>query len=259
MHQYKIAVLAVLIFFSWSVTGAYAGPATDSDQSEPTPIAEGLRSDVFDLDAEFKDEADTHVFDPLSGYNRFMTHVNDKLYFWLLKPVARGLSKVIPERGRLAISRCFKNILFPIRLVNNLLQLKFKRAGIESARFGVNTTIGVLGLGDPAKNCLGLDAYQEDFGQTLGHYGVGGGIHIVLPVFGPSNLRDAIGMIPDYFLNPINYLSDFEYRAGAQAFDTINYTSLHIGEYEDLKKDALDLYISLRDAYEHNREMKIAE
>ena len=259
MHQYKIGVLAGLIFFLWTVTGAYAGPETDSDQTEPTEIADDRKSDDFGLDDEFEDVSDTYVFDPLSGYNRFMTHVNDKLYFWLLKPVARGFSKVIPEPGRLAINRCFRNILFPIRLVNNLLQLKIKHAGIESARFGVNTTIGVLGLGDPARNWLGLDAWEEDFGQTLGHYGVGSGFHIVLPVLGPSNLRDTIGMVPDYFLDPINYLDSFKYRAGTQAFEALNYTSLHIGEYEDLKKDAVDLYTSMRDAYEQNREMKIAE
>jgi phospholipid-binding lipoprotein MlaA len=259
MNKYKMVALAFLILFLCSVAWAYAGPATESDQTEPTGIANDQKSDDFELDDEFEDESGTHVFDPLIGYNRFMTRVNDKLYFWLLKPVARGLSIVIPEPGRLAINRFFKNIFFPIRLVNNLLQMKIKHVGIETARFGVNTTIGVLGLGDPAKSWLGLDAYEEDFGQTLGHYGVGSGFYIVLPIFGPSNVRDTIGMVPDYFLNPINYLDSFKYRAGTHAVDTINYTSLHIGEYEDLKKGAVDFYIFMRDSYEQNRDMKIAE
>ncbi len=258
MKRYKAVVLAGLIFIAWTVSGVHAGPTTDSDRTE-AETADGQVYDDFDLDAEFEDESAVNVFDPLSGYNRFMTHVNDKLYFWVLKPVSKGLSIVIPEPGRLAIGRCFRNILFPVRLVNNLLQLKIKRAGIETARFGVNTTIGVLGLGDPAQSWLDLDACEEDFGQTLGHYGVGSGFHLVLPLFGPSNVRDTIGLVPDYFLNPINYVDSFKYRAGLHSFNSFNSTSLHLGEYESIKKDAVDLYTFMRDAYEQNREMKIAE
>jgi phospholipid-binding lipoprotein MlaA len=149
--------------------------------------------------------------------------------------------------------------MFPVRLVNNLLQVKMKRAGIESARFGVNTTLGVLGFGDPAKSWFDLDAYEEDFGQTLGSYGVGSGFHLVIPLFGPSNVRDAVGMVPDYFLNPINYIGNYKIEAGIKLFDKSNYTSLHIGEYENIKRDAIDFYLFMRNAYEQNRKMKIQE
>lgn len=208
---------------------------------------------------EFEDENELRRSDPLRLYNRFMFQVNDKLYFWVMKPVASGYRKVVPEKGRVAVGRFFRNLLFPVRFVNNVLQLKFKNAGGELARFGINSTIGILGFGDPAKSRLGLDACNEDFGQTLGRYGVGSGPPLVLPVLGSSNLRDAIGKVPDYFLNPIHYVEP-EGTAGAiRAYEGENYISLHIGEYESLKKEAIDPYTFMRDVYEQSRKKVIKE
>ena len=250
----------MFILMTWAVTSVQAGSGDINKLDNPDSGVSGdMAYDNAGLDDEFDEEFAPRVYDPLSGYNRFMTSVNDKLYFWVLKPVARGFEFVIPEPGRLAIKRCFRNILFPVRLVNNLLQLKMKQAGIESARFGVNTTIGILGFSDPAKSWLDLDACDEDFGQTLGSYGVGSGFHLVLPLFGPSNARDTLGMVPDYFLNPLNYIDSFALRAGVESLEKFNYTSLHLGEYESVKKDAVDFYPFMRDAYEQNRKMKIEE
>ena len=216
-----------------------------------------------DFDNEFEDEfgevSKSQVFDPLSGYNRVMTNVNDKIYFWALKPVARGYRYVVPEGLRRGIVRFFNNLLFPVRFINNVLQLKFKYAGEEIARFGVNTTVGILGFWDPAKNSLGLEPHPEDFGQTLGHYGAGSGFHIVLPVLGPSNLRDLAGLFPDYWADPISRVETDLDELGIRTFEVVNDTSLHIGEYESLKKDAVDLYPFLRDAYEQSRNKKIKE
>lgn len=212
----------------------------------------------FELEDEFTANDSGSRFDPLSGYNRVMTVVNDKVYFWLLRPVAKGYGAVVPEGARLAVGRFFSNLLMPVRFVNNLLQFKLKQAGTELARFGINTTIGVLGFGDPATNHFGLKTYPEDFGQTLGFYGVGSGFHIVLPLLGPSNLRDTISLVPDHYLDPVNYLDGFETRLAVRVYDRVNYTSLHLGEYESLKKDAIDLYPFLRDSYEQRR-LKLIE
>lgn len=156
-----------------------------------------------DFEDEFGDEELLNVFDPLSGYNRAMTRFNDRFYFWLLKPVSEGYRYIVPEPARLSVARVFKNILFPLRFINNILQLKFEGAGVEFSRFCINSTVGILGFADPAKKWLDLEAYPEDFGQTLGHYGVGGGFHIVLPLLGPSNLRDLASMVPDYYSSPV--------------------------------------------------------
>jgi len=228
-------------------------------------VAGAAESDTFDDFDEFNEfevaesGESAPAFDPLSGYNRFMTQVNDRMYFWALKPVAEGYRFVIAEPVRVCIGNCFDNLGFPIRFVNNLLQLKAKPAGIEAARFGMNITVGVLGLFDPAESWLKLHPRPEDFGQTLGHYGAGGGFHIVLPFFGPSNLRDTLGRVPDYFLDPLNYIDHWETRLALDSLDVVNKTSLRIGQYEALKKDAIDLYVFLRNAYEMKRTRDIKE
>ena len=235
--------------------------ATDNDQigAEAPAIEEPVEDEDFALEEEFGTPETKEVFDPLSGYNRAMTKVNDKLYFWVLKPVAKGYRFVVPTTARRGIVRFFNNLLFPVRFVNNILQLKFKGAGVELSRFCINSTVGVLGFGDPAKSWLDLDPYPEDFGQTLGHYGVGSGFHIVLPLLGPSNLRDAVGLVPDFYLDPVTYIEKDEEQFAVRSLDKINYTSLHLGEYESLKKDAVDFYTFMRDAYEQNRDKKIEE
>lgn len=245
--------------------------ALDAGTSSADKDIDSLEDDFNDdFEDEFAAEDKLDVFDPLSRYNREVTNFNDKLYFWLLKPVSEGYSYVVPEPARLSVARFFKNILFPVRFVNNILQFKFKGAGIELSRFCINSTVGILGLADPAKEWLALEAHPEDFGQTLGYYGVGGGFHIVLPFLGPSNLRDLVGMVPDFYADPVQLVqlvdadmvelidADIDHFA-FRSYDIMNRTSLHIGEYETLKADALDLYTFLRDAYEANRKKKIEE
>ena len=219
-----------------------------------------------EFEEEFAERLESEVFDPLGGYNRFMTKTNDKFYFWILKPTASGYRKIIPQGARVSVNRFFNNLLFPLRFVNNILQLKFKGAGVELARFGLNTTVGVIGFGDPAQKWFNLNPYPEDFGQTLGYYGMGSGFHLVLPVIGPSNLRDTIGLIGDFYLDPICYLSSCYARYlkpvpafAVQSYKIVNAASLHIGEYESIKKDAIDLYTFLRDAYEQSRKKEIKE
>lgn len=261
--KHRFAIFVILIILAWTMAGVAPVLATDEGKNEIPENSSTQECDVYEFDDEFDDEfeeiSQMKVFDPLSGYNRFMTHVNDKMYFWVFKPLARGFSAVIPEPGRRGLNRFFRNLRFPIRLVNNLVQLKIKRAGIEIARFGVNTTVGILGFGDPAKNWLNLDTYEEDFGQTLGHYGLGSGFHLVLPLLGPSNLRDSLGLIPDYFLNPVSYLDNTAAEIGIKTVDGVNDISLHIGEYESLKKDMFDSYSFMRDVYEQDRKTMIAE
>ena len=215
--------------------------------------------DEFGDFVEFNDQDVMEIYDPLCGYNRFMTRVNDKMYIWFFKPVAQGYSFIVREPVRQSLAKFFNNLVFPGRFVNNLLQLKTKQAGIEAARFGMNTTIGLLGLFDPARSWLELEPCPEDFGQTLGYYGVGRGFHIVLPLLGPSNLRDTVGKLPDYFLDPVIYIDETEISLAVYGTKVVNATSLYIGQYETLKKDALDLYILLRNAYEMKRLKEIEE
>ncbi|MBS1237993.1 MAG: VacJ family lipoprotein [Deltaproteobacteria bacterium] len=198
------------------------------------------------------------VPDPLEPVNRAFFEFNDKLYFWVLKPVATGYKTVVPEEARVCVRNFFRNLAFPVRFVNNLLQGKFFGAFEETCGFLVNSTVGLGGLADIAA-AVDLKRHEEDLGQTLAVYGSGPAFYINWPFFGPSTLRDTIGTAGDTFLDPLTYLGDYWYAPGARGLNVVNETSLKIGDYESLKKAALDPYVALRDAYYQNRLSKIKE
>ncbi len=216
--------------------------------------------DLFEDEFEKTETMETKpVSDPLIGLNRTIFTVNDFLYLRLMEPVARGYAWAAPEGARIGVKRFFKNLGWPQRVVNNCLQGNFAGAGTETKRFVINSTAGVLGLRDPALNRFSLEPVPGDFGQTLAAYGIGDGPPIMLPFFGPSNLRDALAKIPDHFLNPVSYLDPWELSAGVRAVEFENDTSLHLGEYEDMKEAALDPYIFFRNAYKQNRDQQTGE
>lgn len=221
-----------------------------------------------EFDSEFSSRT-KEVFDPLSGYNRIMTSFNDGFYTHVLTPTAKGYAYVVPETARSGIGNFFTNLFFPVRFVNNVLQFKFANAGEELGRFVVNTIFGLGGFMDPATTSLKMGIHREDFGQTLGFYGVGEGFHVVLPLLGPSNLRDMVGLTGDFILSPIdqighntipyvipqNNLQEF----GLVSVYKVNEYSFHPDLYNQMKKDALDLYPYLRDVYTQKRNKEIEE
>ena len=209
-------------------------------------------SEEFDYDSAL-------VADPLAPWNRAMFYFNDKLYFWVLKPVASGYKAIVPQELRGAVKNFFHNLNSPCRIVSCLLQGKFRNAGIEFLSFLYNTTAGVFGFGNPAKDYLGLDPGDEDLGQTLGAYGIGHGVYIVWPLLGPSTLRDSIGMVGDGFMNPTFYVEPSETAMAVSAGEAVNTTSLKIGQYETLKKAAIEPYEAARDASIMYRNKKVEE
>ncbi|RXJ88262.1 ABC transporter [Arcobacter sp. CECT 8985] len=219
-----------------------------------------------DISNEFQDSY-SDDFDPLSGYNRVMTQFNDKFYVYLTRPVVKTYKEVVPNTARKGVSNFFTNLGFPIRFINNLLQLKFKNSWDELQLFVLNTTFGVAGLINVAEeNNFNLKYHNEDFGQTLGYWGVGDGFHIVLPILGPSNLRDTFSLFIDEYANPLKpedtsfYLTDStEKSIGLKAFKKINNTSYSYPVYDKLRKDAIDLYPYLKDYYNKLREKQIKE
>jgi phospholipid-binding lipoprotein MlaA len=222
------------------------------------------RKEIIEEDANMNMEylegyEQNEVPDPLAPFNKAMYHFNDKFYFWLLKPTARGYRAVFPEPARVGISNVFSNLGFPLRFVNCLLQANLKGAGIEISRFSINTTMGIGGLFDPARSLFKLPEKDEDFGQTFGVYGIKEGFYIMWPILGPSTIRDSVGMIGDYFSDPISYVKPLEASLGIDAYKKVNDTSLKIGDYEALKKAAIDPYIAIRDAYIQNRETKVKQ
>ncbi|HPL62940.1 MAG: VacJ family lipoprotein [Syntrophales bacterium] len=205
---------------------------------------------------EFKgeEEEEITIADPLEPLNRAMFHFNDRLYFWVLKPVAEGYNKVVPEDARISVRNFFSNLAYPIRLASCLLQADFRGAATETGRFVVNTVWGIGGLLDPASGKdLDLKMQNVDLGQTLGTYGVGHGVYIVWPFIGPSSPRDSVDIVGGYFLYPVYYLEPWYAAWGARAYESVNDTSLRIGDYESLKEAAIDPYIALRNAYAQYR------
>ncbi len=189
------------------------------------------------------------VPDPIEPWNRMMFQFNDKLYYWVMKPVTKGYNAVMPEPARVSVDNFFKNVSMPVRFVNSLLQGKFKAAGSELARFGINTTIGLAGFIDVAKKRFEIEEHKEDFGQTLGTYGMPPMMYIVWPFLGPSNVRDSLGFAGDSFLEPSNYLEPFYVPMSLDVYKWVNNISLDPTAYEDLKKSSIEPYAALRDAY----------
>ena len=190
--------------------------------------------------------------DPLECVNRKIFWFNDKVDVYVLAPVARGWEKVSPHCVRTSVSNFFGNLRFPIVTVNDLLQGKVKDGASDVGRFGVNTTVGVLGLFDPASG-WGLVKHDEDFGQTLGVWGVPPGAYLVLPLLGPSDPRDAAGFAVDYALSVTPFFIDEAILWGAQVADTVNARSFVLKQVEDAKASAFDYYVFVRNAYLQRR------
>jgi phospholipid-binding lipoprotein MlaA len=231
-----------------------------SGQEEPAPRGSGKESDPTPEEKEEKEEI-VQIADPLRPWNKAMVYFNDKLYFWALKPATLGYSYIVPEPTRMTLNNFVDNLKAPGRFVNNLLQMKMKAAGNEFVRFMFNSTAGLGGLADAAKELLHIQKSPADFGQTLGYYGIGHGFYLVWPILGPSSLRDSAGYLGDRVLYPLSYFSFTNISFGVSSVifvvETTNETSFRIGEYEAFKEAAIDPYISMRDGYFQNRKKAI--
>ena len=224
-----------------------ATPENSSDESD-------FGFDEFEAEFEsFK------VNDPLSGYNKMMTRFNVALYTYALRPIAKGYEFVMPEFARVGIKNFASYINMPIRFLGNVLQLKFKEAGTELKRFGVNTIFGFFGLIDAASKAQ-IPLHHADFGLVLAHWGVGGGFHFVLPVLGPSNLRDTLSIPVNWYASPITYAATYDSSAwinwlsvGITSFVMINEASLNTPTLDEIFYKTPNLYPFLRDAYEKRR------
>ena len=271
--SYLIVMVVVLMgSIAWANPPAIvsADAAPDGDAAA---AADSVPFDPFDTpsgDSYGDKDLMLHaVADPIAGFNRAMFVFNDKLYFWVLKPVASGYRVVVPTPVRVSVKDFFFNLLGPVRLVNCLFQGKWRSAEGEFCRFVVNTTAGCLGLFNVVRDKPSFNPPEEDFGQTLGYYRVGNGFYIIWPLFGPSTLRDSVGSIGDWALNPVSFMQLVNVDAGeltstttnvvAYSVRVVNDTSFRIGDYETLKNSALDPYEAFRNAYIQNRLSKIAQ
>jgi phospholipid-binding lipoprotein MlaA len=190
--------------------------------------------------------------DPFQPFNRKVFWFNDHLDTYVLEPVAKGWEYVLPRRVETSISNFFWNLHFPIDTVNAVLQGKFKQAGSNVGRFLVNTTIGVAGFFDPATS-LGLELHWEDFGQTLGVWGVCPGPYLVLPVLGPSDVRDGGGLIVDAATSITPFFVNGYILLGARTVELVNTRAQYLDIISKAKEAAFDYYSFVRNAYLQRR------
>jgi phospholipid-binding lipoprotein MlaA len=190
--------------------------------------------------------------DPLEDFNRAMYRFNDELDKAVIKPVAQGYKAVTPPPVDLGITNFFSNLQDVGSALNNLLQLKLERAGSDVGRVVVNTTVGVLGFVDVASN-MDMPKYGEDFGQTLGVWGMGPGPYIVLPVLGPSSARDTVGLVGDWYTDPVTYVHPWELETGLSVLRVVDQRADLLTASRVVEEAALDPYEFTKDAYIQKR------
>lgn len=206
------------------------------------------------------EEADA-ANDPLEPVNRFIFGFNEIFQMVILRPVTGMYQHLIPPAVREAIGHLIDNLKTPVILANDVLQGEGGRAWQTTQRFVVNTTLGVGGIMDPATK-MGIVKHSEDFGQTLAVWGVGEGLYVVLPLYGPSNPRDAVGklLVDDYF-DPLGmYLSNThedEARYARMAVGAVDEFGGVMDDLEQIKKTSVDYYAAIRSMYRQKRKAEI--
>jgi len=233
------------------LAGAPAGAQVAAVTPSPVP-EETVQGTLEGAPGESED------YDPWEPFNERTFRFNWELDRYVIKPAATGWDTVAPDEVQRGLGRMFENVGMPRRFLNSLLQLKMDGAGRELARFLLNSTFGFAGFLDVATTA-GLEASDEDTGQTLAVWGVGPGPYLVIPFLPPMTVRDGIGFGVDGLLNPISYFAPFAASAGMKASDTVNGRSLNLEIFEDVEEGTLDMYSAVRNGYLQRREKAIRE
>lgn len=194
--------------------------------------------------------------DPLEPFNRGIYRFNDAVDKAVLKPVAKGYSAAMPAFGKTMVSNFFSNLDDVVVTANDLLQFKLAQGLSDGTRFLVNSTIGVFGLFDVASTA-GLKKHYEDFGQTLGKWGVGNGPFIVIPILGPSTLRDGIGLYVDTYPNPTYQIEHIRTRNQLYLTNGINRRAALLDQEKILDEAMIDRYEFIRDSYLQYRKNQV--
>lgn len=234
LQRWRTASFAI-ISFALSVS---FHDALGADAGAPAPEA-------------FEEEA--IAYDPFERVNRGVHHFNRWFDRWIFEPVAKGYDWVLPDTVQNAVSRAFVNLTGPTVMLNAALQGKLRQAGSDGTRFVVNSTVGVLGFFDVAIR-MGLEPHDEDFGQTLGVWGVGDGPYLVLPIIGPRNLRDTVGLGVDIVTDINTWIEDDGWRYGLYTLRLVNARARLLGATDVVTEAAgEDTYLFVREAYRNRR------
>jgi phospholipid-binding lipoprotein MlaA len=291
MIPFRLLAFFLLGFATMFATGCAGKTGTVQSQglSEAKPVAEQIPAPAHSsppstqsdepLDPFARaDEGAGEEYDPWEPMNANIFEFNLKVDRFVLKPVAKGYNFVMPDLVQVGVSNIFSNLRFAPRFLNNVFQGKVKGAGIEVGRFLINSTAGLAGFFDLARK-VDLVTPEEDFGQTLGFYGVKPGPYLVLPFLPPFTVRDFVGFVGDVFLNPINWLvapiievnnvpsviarhhrlTASLIQTGSRVGEVINERSRNLEKFQGVEEATLDLYTAVRNAYLQKRAQAIRE
>jgi len=291
MISFRLLGFCLLGFAMMLATGCAGKTGTVQSQglSDAKPVAKQIPAPVPPSPPETPsdepidpfaraDEGAGEEYDPWEPMNANIFEFNLKLDRFVLKPVAKGYDFVLPDLVQVGVSNIFSNLRFAPRFLNNVFQGKVKGAGIEVGRFLINSTAGLAGFFDLARK-VDLVTPEEDFGQTLGFYGVKPGPYLVLPFLPPFTVRDFVGFVGDVFLNPINWLvapiievnnvpsviarhnrlTSSLIQTGSRVGEVINERSRNLEKFQGVEEATLDLYTAVRNAYLQKRAQAIRE
>ena len=249
------AVAAVLL-----VGTGLSGCSTQSDRprNRPARDEQGLPTSDSLSSPGPVDSSEEMDYDPWESFNEKTFSFNfDDVDHYAIKPAAKVWAKALPEPVRQSLGNAFYNLAMPKRFVNKVLQGRLPGAGVELARFVVNTTVGFAGFFDVASR-LGLDKSHADTGQTFGVYGVGPGPYLVLPLLPPLTVRDTVGFAADSFMDPLSlFVTPLGADIGRAAASRINERAQNMTLYQDVEDTSLDLYAAVRNGYLQRRRKSI--
>lgn len=246
-----------LLLCQCASTASRSTAATAPSTTEATKSAAPSNAAPAAVETATQDDLDEYavveIADPLEKLNRGTFWLNDKVYF-VARPISKGYEKVVPQPVRTSIDNIFVNVRYPVRVVNCALQGKFKRAGQETGKFLINTVAGIGGIFKVSDRIDSLaDVPAEDTGKTFATWGFGHGAYLVLPVVGPSSIRDGLGYAGDYALNPLNWClywdGDLDWTAIPSGVDNLNALPGRLSTYDKSTKDAIDPYVSMRSSW----------
>lgn len=250
----KVGVNLVVI---WALVALAACSSTPEEKAAPADNDKAVAAHYNSANVLPPEQAtvvaypddEEEIDDPLMGFNRAMFAFNDVSYRYVMIPVAKAYNHTLPQPVRSGVSNFFANIKSPISIINHLLQGEGSKAGSTSLRFLINTTVGIVGIFDPAKDWWAIEEDNTGFADTLEQHGSGQGVFIVLPFLGPSDLRGSTGLVADYLLNPIPYLTEQPDTTIIMATDAMQNFSDKAESYEKIRAEAEDPYVFFRNMY----------
>ena len=266
-HLLRLCLLLAAPLFTQcaSTKPRHAASADPAPLSQPAKVAASTAAAAPADDFDYLDEyAAEQVADPLELLNRATFCGNDAIYLVLLKPISKTYETVIPKPLRKGLDNAYENVRYPVRLVNCTLQGNLKGAQKNTEKFLVNTVAGVGGIFRVSDKIPSLaDLPDEDTGKTFAKWGCGHGFYFVIPLLGPSSLRDGIGLAADYAMNPVYYGVYFDgnhdWTRIPPAVNALRRMPALFATYDEAKEGAIDPYIAVRNAYIQNRKNEVSK